>query len=211
MHPKEVEIAQTLLGAATRAGIERLVYHSVFHPQIEAMAHHWNKLRVEELVFSSRIPYTILQPCAYMQNVLGYWLQITAQGIYPVPYSIGARLSVVDLEDVAQVAAKVLADEGHFGATYELCGPESLTQAEVAEGISRELGRPVRAETVVLPEWVGQARESGLNDYARQTLIKMFEYYDRYGLTGNPNVLAWLLKRQPTSFAEFIHRERVNR
>jgi hypothetical protein len=24
-----------------------LVYHSVLHPQIEAMPHHWNKLRVE--------------------------------------------------------------------------------------------------------------------------------------------------------------------
>jgi NAD(P)H dehydrogenase (quinone) len=211
MHPQEVEIAQKLLEAAAQAGVEHFVYHSVFHPQIEAMPHHWNKMRVEEMVFSSDLLYTILQPCAYMQNVLGYWQQITTQGIYPVPYSVNTRLSLVDLEDVAKVAAMVLVDPGHDNAIYELCGPETISQAEVAVDLSRELGKAVRAETISLSEWEKGARNSGMIDYARQTLIKMFEYYDRYGLVGNPTVLAWLLKRQPTSFAEFIHREWVGR
>ncbi len=211
MHPQEVEIAHSLLDASAHAGVERLVYHSVLHPQIEAMPHHWNKMRAEELIFTSGLPFTILQPCAYMQNVLGYWSQITTQGVYPVPYSINARLSVVDLEDVAHVALKVLTEQGHNGAIYELCGPEPLTQVEVADGISRELGRPVRAEAVPLTDWEKQARKGGLSDYARQTLIKMFAYYDRYGLVGNPTVLAWLLERKPTLFADFIHRECVER
>jgi uncharacterized protein YbjT (DUF2867 family) len=206
MHPQEAAIARDLLAAAVQAGVERFVYHSVFHPQIEAMPHHWNKMRAEELIFTSGLSYTILQPCAYMQNVLGYWPQISTQGIYPVPYSVDARLSVVDLEDVAQIAANVLVDPGHTGATYELCGPEPLTQVEVADCLSRELGKPVQAVAVALPAWEKQARASGLNDYARQTLIKMFEYYDHYGLVGNPTVLAWLLKRQPTLFADFVQR-----
>ena len=206
MHPQEVAIARIVLASAVQSGVERFVYHSVFHPQIEAMPHHWNKMRVEELIFSSGLPFTILQPCAYMQNVLGYWSQITNKGVYPVPYSTGTRLSVVDLEDVTQVGVKVLIDQGHLGASYELCGPEPLSQAEVAEILGRELGRSVRAEAVALPEWEKQARISGLNTYAHETLKMMFEYYNLHGLVGNPSVLAFLLKRQPTTFADFVHR-----
>ena len=34
----------------------------------------------------------------------------------------------------------------------------------------------------------------------------MFDYYDRYGLWGNPEVLRGLLKRSPTRFEEFVKR-----
>jgi len=206
MHPQEVAIARIALAAAALNGVERFVYHSVFHPQIEAMPHHWNKMRVEEMIFSGGIPYTILQPCAYMQNVQGYWAQITADGIYPAPYSVEARLSVVDLEDVAEVAVQALVQPGHEAASYELCGPEALAQTEMAAILSRELDRPVKAVETARSDWDRQARSSGLNDYARQTLLKMFEYYDHNGFVGNPSVLAHLLKRQPTFFSDFVRR-----
>ena len=53
MHPGEVEIGRLVLREAARAGVERFVFHSVLHPQTEKMPHHWNKLRVEELIFES--------------------------------------------------------------------------------------------------------------------------------------------------------------
>jgi len=56
-----------------------------------------------------------------------------------------------------------------------------------------------------------QARISGVNDFARETLKMMFEYYDQYGLVGNPSVLAFLLKRQPTTFADFVQRTEMER
>ena len=87
MQPDEVAIAQALLKAAKSAGVRRIVYHSVLHPQTEEMPHHWNKLRAEELIFQSGLDYTILQPAAYMQNVLASWQAITEEGIYRVPYS----------------------------------------------------------------------------------------------------------------------------
>jgi uncharacterized protein YbjT (DUF2867 family) len=51
--PDEVAIGQVVIAAARAAGTERLVYHSVLHPQTEAMPHHWSKLRVEEQLFES--------------------------------------------------------------------------------------------------------------------------------------------------------------
>jgi hypothetical protein len=45
-----------------------------------------------------------------------------------------------------------------------------------------------------------------MNDYSRETLVKMFRAYARDGLKGNPNVLGWLLARPPTSLAAFASR-----
>ena len=39
------------------------------------------------------------------------------------------------------------------------------------------------------------------------SLVRMFQYYEAHGLTGNPTVLRWLLGRAPTSFASFARRE----
>ena len=124
MSPDEVAIGQTVIAAAQSAGVEHFVYHSVLHPQTEAMPHHWLKLRVEEQLFESGLAYTILQPAAYLQNILAHWDQIVEQGVYPIPYAAETRLGMVDLEDVAAAAAIVLTEPGHEGATYELSGPE---------------------------------------------------------------------------------------
>jgi len=51
-----------------------------------------------------------------------------------------------------------------------------------------------------------RARNTGMDDYQRETLTKMFQAYARDGLEGNPNVLGWLLKRPPTSLAAFATR-----
>jgi uncharacterized protein YbjT (DUF2867 family) len=182
------------------------VYHSVLHPQTEAMPHHWQKLRVEEHLFESGLAYTILQPAAYMQNVLAGWDSILEQGIYSVPYPVQTRLGMVDVEDVAGAAALVLTQAGHAGAIYELAGPEALTQVQVAAILGQALGRAVRAEELALDAWEQRARASGLGDYQVETLVKMFRYYERYGLWGNPNVLRWLLGRPPTPFAAFVER-----
>ncbi len=206
MHPEEERIGARILTAAREAGVQHFVYHSVMHPQTEKMPHHWHKLRVEERIFESDIPFTILQPAAYMQNLLAYWQTIVVQGVYRVPYSGEARMSLVDLEDVAEVAALVLTRGGHEGAIYELAGPEALSQYEVAAVLSRVLGRDVRFERLPLDVWEQSARARGLSAYAVDTLKRMFEYYDHYGFWGNANVLRWLLGREPTSLEAFVRR-----
>lgn len=206
LSPEEVMIGEVAIAAAWAARVEHFCYHSVLHPQTEAMPHHWQKLRVEELLFESGLPFTILQPAAYMQNVLAHWQRIQSDGVFPVPYAVEARLSIVDLEDVAAAAAIVLTEPGHVGATYELAGPEALTQIEVAAILGQVLERPVRAEAVSLEAWERQARASGLGGYQVETLLKMFRYYDAHGLWGSPRVLGWLLDRPPTTFAAFVQR-----
>ena len=94
------------------------------------MPHHWQKLRMEEALLESGLEFTILQPCAYMQNILTGWQKIT-KGEYIIPYQVQTRISMVDLQDVGEVASNVLTEQGHENAIYELSGPEPLSQADV--------------------------------------------------------------------------------
>jgi uncharacterized protein YbjT (DUF2867 family) len=206
VNPDEVVIGETVIEAALTARVEHFVFHSVLHPQVEAMPHHWLKLRVEELLFTSGLPYTILQPTAYMQNILGQGSSIKGEGRYVVPYAIETRLSLVDLRDVADIAALVLTERGHLWAIYEIVGTEPLSQIEVADILSEALGRSVRAETQSRKVWASQARASGLGEYQVETLLKMFRYYERFGFTGNSYVAGSLLGRSPATLQDFAQR-----
>ena len=206
MSPYELEIGRHLVSAAAPAGVDRIVYHSVLHPQIEAMPHHWTKLRVEEALFESEVGYTILQPAAYMQNILAGWETMKERGEYVVPYSVDTRIGMVDLEDVAEAARVVLTEPGHEWAIYELAGQEILSQVDVAQILSRELSRPIKASSIPLKEWTAQARTAGLGEYQVNLLVRMFKYYEQYGFWGNSRVLAHLLGRKPGTFADFVRR-----
>ena len=202
----EVAYARAVAAAARIHGVKRFVYHSVLHPQIEAMPHHWQKMRVEEMLFAAGFELTVLQPTAYMQNILGVWDVIVRDGVFKFPYPAATRLSLVDLDDVGAAAAIVLTQDGHGGATYELAGTPALSQTEVASSLAVVLGRNVRAEEEPLAAWEARARAGGMGDYERATLTAMFRYYAEHGLIANPNTLSWLLGRAPTSLASFFGR-----
>jgi NAD(P)H dehydrogenase (quinone) len=204
--PHEWRFACNAVAAAARAGVRRFVYHSVLHPQIEAMPHHWQKMRVEEMLFASGFDVTILQPTAYMQNIVASWPAIVTTGIYRVPYPTATRLSLVDLDDVAAAAAEITTTDGHVGATYELAGTAPMSQREVADIIASVLQRPVHPEGETIEAWATRASAAGMKDEQCGTLVKMFRYYAQHGLSGNPNVLRWLLRREPTSLAAFVAR-----
>jgi NAD(P)H dehydrogenase (quinone) len=206
MHPDEITIGRAVIDASRQAGLHHFVYHSVLHPQIEKMPHHWHKLRVEEMLFESGLNFTILQPAAYMQNVLASRDSIFKAGIYSVPYPVSTRMSLVDLKDAAEAAAVVLTEPGHMGAVYELAGPEVLSQADIANALSEVCG-PVRAAQQPIDDWRAQAQKSGLGQYQVETLVKMFDYYARFHFEANGNVLRWLLGRPPTAFGAFASRE----
>lgn len=206
MRPDEVSLAQLLLRAAQSNGCERVVYHSVLHSQAEELPHHWQKLRVEEMLFKTGLAYTILQPTAYMQNLLVYRRGVLEDGVLRLPYPAATRLGMVDLEDVAAVAARVLTEEGHAGATYELAGGDVVTQDELARRLSAVVGRAVRFEEMPEEEWESGARAAGLSEYAIDSLLRMFRYYAAYGYFGNPTVLQMLLQRPPSTLDGFLRR-----
>jgi len=203
---EELSIARAVAAAAREHKVKRFVFHSVLHPHIEAMPHHWNKMRAEEMLLAAGFDLTILQPTAYMQNILGAWPGIVEDGVFRIPYPADTRLSLVDLDDVAEVAARVLTEDGHAGATYELVGTPPLSQTEIATAIGAALNRDISVEAESVEAWAARVRASGMGEHERATLAAMFCYYARHGLAGNPNTLRWLLGRAPHDLAHFIAR-----
>lgn len=189
--------------AAARAAGARVVFHSLVHAQIDALPHHRDKRLVEQALIESGLAYTILKPTMYMQNTRWSWASIVERGVYRLPYSVDARMSLVDLDDVAEAAAIVLSEPGWDGGEFELCSGDNLTRVEMAAALSEALGRDVHAEAYGIDEWKRDAATTR-TPFAIARVAAMYAHYDRHGLRGgNPRVLALILGRQPTSFRGF--------
>lgn len=199
VHPDELIMAERVADAAVAEGISRFAFHSVLHPHDTSMPHHLRKAGAEEAI-RARIPRaTVLRPAAYHQNLVDAALD----GRIAVPYSPDAPFTNVDVDDVAEVAARVLTEGGHEGATYDLAGPERLSVAEMATEASGVLARPVAVERIGLEDWVA-GPGAALGAQARDDLLAMFRSYDRDGLVGDPTALRSLLGRDPKRWREVL-------
>jgi uncharacterized protein YbjT (DUF2867 family) len=165
------------------------------------MAHHLGKAASEDLVRRSGLEWTIVQPCAYIQNFLPSRNATEMR----VPFAIDAPFGMVDLVDVGEAAAAVCLDGSHRGATYELGGPELLSIRAAAALAGDVLGRRVVPVAETTTAWVERAGH-GLPPPAREMFVAMWDYYDKHGLPAGPGPLTGLLDRPSRSFAAVLER-----
>lgn len=202
MSPHEAVFAQTACDAARGVGVERFVLHSVLHPYAPAMPHHMRKAASEVIVRTSGMRWTILQPAMYAQTPIGF-IRSRRDGRVEVPFSLRSRFNVIDLADVARVAAQVVSEEGHDYATYELAGTAPLSMAQMIEHASAIVSEPLTGAQVLpwqltLPTRVMRGMAS---------FVAMCDDYDAHGMLGNGRICEWLLGREPTSFPDVARRE----
>jgi uncharacterized protein YbjT (DUF2867 family) len=199
LHPDEVGMAKRVVEAARAAGVRRLAYHSVLHPDDPSMPHHLRKAEAEAVVRGSGLAWTVLRPAAYHQNLT----RAAHDGLLAVPYRLDAPFSDVDLRDVGEVAALVLTSDGHEGRCYDLCGAETLTVARMATAAAQVLGHEVHAEQVSVADWC-EGPGAGLDPDARDDLLAMFAAYDRRGFVGTATALRILLGRRPRTWTDAL-------
>ncbi|HYF21661.1 MAG TPA: NmrA family NAD(P)-binding protein [Ramlibacter sp.] len=207
----ELGIGRNVLAAAKANGLRQFVFHSLVHAQSETMLHHRDKRHVELELIESGLPYTILKPTMYMQNLLWEWEAVTARGVYRLPYSEQSRMSLVDLDDVAEAGATVLTQDGWEGGEFELCSGDNLTRVEMAAVLTEVLGRTVKAETSTIEEWkpIGSRTRT---PFQVDRVIRMFGHYDQIGLPGgNGRVLRMILGRAPTTYREAVRKMAAER
>ena len=209
LHPAERTIGMAMVDAARAAGVGHFVLSSVLHAITTDLVQHEIKRDIEEHLLSSGIDFTILQPANYMLGAR--LIPAFEHGVFRLPWSLDRRQSMVDLDDVAEVAALVL-DEGerHFAATYELAGPGRYTAHDIARLLAELLGRPVAAERLDLEAFVRQRfgdGDSAMLAYQLRVSRAIEARYSSHDFIGNANVLGWLLGRVPTDFAGFAQKE----
>ena len=206
MHHAEDRIAKAMIACAENSGVNHFILYSVLHPVIN-VPHHRRKLAAEEALIESGLQYTILQPGRYMQHLNGIWNEVRHKGVHAMPFSTSTCFSLTDLDDLAQAAALIATQDHHFGATYQLAGPQALSQEDCARILSDLLGTPVHAQRRDPQLALEAATKAGWPDSRIENMRIMNAHYDACGLEGNSNVLRWLLGREPTDFAAFVKRE----
>ena len=186
---------RAFVDAAAEAGVRHVVYTSfVGASPTCTFTLGRDHSATEEHLRASGMTTTFLRDNFYL-DVLP--LFAGEEGVLRGPAGDG-RVAAVAREDVARVAAAVLADPAeHAGTTYDLTGPEALTLAEAAVVIGEHQGRAVRFEDETLqeayasrrasweaPEWMYDAWVSTYTAIAAGELAEVTDDVER--LTGRP-------------------------
>src|ERR1700736_2298541 len=175
--PDLVHLESNAIDACEAAGVRRVVLNSALGAGDSPKSFpSWHR-KVEDNLKSTKMAYCILRPNSFMQNVLTYYApSIRAEGAFYGAMG-NARVSFLDVRDIAVVAAKALRGGEHDAQTYELNGPEALTYAEVAEKISRHAG--VAAKYVDIPVEAQRKAmlEQGMPEWHVTALLELQEYY----------------------------------
>jgi uncharacterized protein YbjT (DUF2867 family) len=163
---------------AAKAGVRHLVVLS----QLGAQEHSPDRfLRyhgvVEQHVRDLGIGYTILRPNLYFQGLLTFAGSISTEGTFYAPIG-DATVSAVDVRDIAAVAAVVLTESGHEGATYTLTGPQAITHAQIAAALTAALGRTITF-TDVPPEAFDASIRNLLPPWQVDGLLEDYAHYRR--------------------------------
>jgi uncharacterized protein YbjT (DUF2867 family) len=105
----------------------------------------------ERYLEASGLAWTHLRPSQFMQVYLREAPTIVAQAAFYLPLR-DVELAPIDVDDIAKIAFVLLRDGGHAGQSFDLTGPEALTMTEVADRISRAIGKSVRYVDCTLEE-----------------------------------------------------------
>jgi uncharacterized protein YbjT (DUF2867 family) len=200
-----VELATTIIDAAKTAGIKHLVRSSA-NGASPAAPISMGKLhgQVEELVKNSGIPYTIIQPAGFFQNIFGSVGTIKSQQTFYGSAGEGKN-GLVDVRDIALVVATVV-NEGdkHNGKTYVVTGSEALSGNDTAKVLSEKLGKEIKYVDLSAEDLGNAYKSYGMNDFMTNALLEL-DNITKLGYVANiSNDVLTVTGNQPISFEQFV-------
>ena len=169
----EISQGVSVVDAAKASGVKHLVYSSI----PEARTHTGipffeSKATIERHIQSLRVPYTILAPAFFMENLSGlYHMPGLHEGRFAIPLSPTHKLQMISVENVASFAAMVLEHrESFLGKRIDLAADE-LTPTEIAHILSRAIGRTITHYRTPMHEVLAWSKD----------LASLYEWLDRVG------------------------------
>lgn len=175
--PDAAKMASNAIAAAKRSGNPHIVRLSeASPPPVNELRGGVLHVEIDAELQASGLPYTLLRPTYYMQNTMGAAQSVSSDGMIYMPFKDG-KLGMIDMRDVAETATKLLTEDGHEGKTYVLTGPASIGLDDVANELSKALGKEVKYLNVPLDA----ARESIIGMGMPEWTAEMFcEYMDNH-------------------------------
>lgn len=201
--------SKAIINAAKRAGVKHIVHLGAPGDDDTKVGHWgWHQF-VERYIEWSGIAFTHLRPEIFMQNLLSYG-GAEAEGKGVIRHYIGdARISWVDCDDVAAVAAVALKDpEVHAGKTYHL-GYEARSYPEIAAILSQVIGQTFTDEPRPPEEFLDQMLTAGADPAYMRCVYQNWIDYEARAIPGQDAVydnFFDLTGRKPTTWAEFAKR-----
>jgi uncharacterized protein YbjT (DUF2867 family) len=196
--PGATDAIRAFVEKAAAQGVERLVLLSG-RGEEEAQA-------CERIVQEAGVEWTVIRASWFMQNFSeGEFLGMVLDGAITLPAGEVPE-PFIDINDIADVAVAALTEEGHAYEIYEVTGPRMLTFNDLAQEISKAVGREVQFIQVPKEAFAGAIAESGAPDDIAWLLNYLFETV----LDGRNTYLCdgvqRALGREPADFADFACR-----
>jgi uncharacterized protein YbjT (DUF2867 family) len=157
----------------------------------------------EDYIKSSGVAYTFVRANGFMQNLVNYNAgTINAQNAFYGCQGDG-KISHIDIRDVAAVAVRILTDDGHEGKTYSLTGPAALSNAQIAQVLSDDLGREIRYVDLPPAQFKQALLAAGVDEWSADALIDLQRLYREGKAATVTHDVEQVLGRRPIAFEQF--------
>ncbi|GAA0368286.1 NAD(P)H-binding protein [Actinoallomurus spadix] len=196
---------QDVLDAAKAGGVTRVVLLSsqgvATRPQ--SPSHGMVMRSIEDAVRGSGMDWTILRPGGLASNRYAWAEPVRTRRTIAAPFG-DVGLPIIDPDDIAEVAAAALREDGHTGRVYTLTGPVPVTPRQQAEAISGAIGEPIRFVEQTRDEALAQMVTFMPEPVAETTLAILGEPTPGERRV-SPDVER-VIGRAPRTFADWAHR-----
>jgi uncharacterized protein YbjT (DUF2867 family) len=156
---------------------------------------------VENHVRRLGIGYTFLRPNLFFQGLLAFAGLISAESRFYAPIG-DAKVSAIDVRDIAMVAAVTLTEAGHEGATYTLTGPAAVTHDDIAAALTSALGRHI-AFADAPPEAFAASLRGILPPWQVDGLLEDYAHYRRGEAAEVTTTVAEVTGQLPRDIGQF--------
>ena len=202
--PEAVAHGDVLLNAALASGSPYYVRLSAIGAAEDAPTENGRlHFKSDDALIQSRLPYTILRPHYFMQNLFGSVETIRSDD--RMYWGMGdGKLGMIDVRDIADCCVSLLLGQGHVGKIYTPTGPDTISFQDIAGIISMGLERDISYVPISI-EAVGEViRSAGWGEWGARVMMDYSRAYaDGWGDFTNDDVET-ITGKKPRTFQQFF-------
>jgi len=183
------------------AGVEQIVFLSLLGAEKNPFPPHH---KIEKAILASGIPYTFIRPSFFMQNLSTTHAKDIKEGNDLFIPSGKAKISFIDTRDIGEIIGRSLSEKGHENKAYSITGSEAITYFQVADTMTRILGRKVTYSNPPLLKFRKDMIARGVKkEFA--TVMMVLYFTTKLGMANHVTDTAEIiLNRKPKTIEEFI-------